>query len=123
MKLLLLPFLTLLFLSCKQEGNLVKSKSEILQINNIKVSFISIGSGIEKTGIQKLESLISDFEQSNQLELFVSVKSWGKEGEKDYCIDCSKITNEKKNQLKQSIENTFSTSKLIRVYCDISCDK
>lgn len=122
MKVLFLSFLTLLFLSCKQEENLVKNKSEITQTSNIKVSFISIGSGIEKSGIQKLESLISDFEQSNNLKLTVSIKNWGREGEKDYCIDCSIISIEKKQKLKQSIEDSFKTSKLIRVISDVSCN-
>ena len=122
MKVLFLSFLTLLFLSCKQEENLVKNNSEIPQTNNIKVSFVSIGSGIEKTGIQKLESLISEFEQIYNLKLTVSIKNWGREGEKDYCIDCSIISIEKKQKLKQSIEDKFKTSKLIRVLSDVSCE-
>jgi hypothetical protein len=122
MKILLLSFLSLLFFSCKQEEKLIKNKTELSQTNNIKVSFISIGFGIEKTGIQKLESLISEFEKSNNLKLTVSVKNWGKEGEKNYCIDCSIISIEKKQKLKQSIEDTFKTSKLVRILSDTSCD-
>lgn len=90
-------------------------------MNNIKVSFISIGSGIEKSGIQKLESLISNFEQSNNLKLTVSIKNWGREGEKDFCIDCSEISSDKKEELKVSIETLFKESKIIRVIFDTLC--
>lgn len=122
MKILLLSFLSLLFFSCKQEEKLIKNKIELSQTNNIKVSFISIGFGIEKTGIQKLESLISEFEKSNNLKLTVSINNWGREGEKNYCIDCSIISIEKKQSLKQSIEDTFKTSKLVRILSDTSCN-
>ena len=122
MKVLFLSFLTLLFISCKQEENLIKSTSEKPQTSNIKVSFISIGSGIEKSGTKNLEGLISEFEQNNQLKLIVSIKNWGREGEKDYCIDCSNLSNERKIELKQSIDNMFQSSKLIRVFSDVSCD-
>lgn len=122
MKILVVSFLTLLFVSCKTEEKVINNKSEVSQTNNIKVSFISIGSGIDKNGIKQLESLISQFESNNKVKLNIYIKSWGREGEKDYCIDCSAISSDKKKELRLTIEQMFIESKLTRIISDNSCD-
>ena len=122
MKILFLFFLPVLFISCKQTKNSIKTPPiNVSKENNIKVNFISIGSGIEKNGIQKLETLISQFETDNNVDLILVKKEWGREGEKECCIDCSAISANKKMELKLAIEKLFKDSNLVRLFVDVIC--
>jgi hypothetical protein len=123
LKFLLLSVFSFVLLSCKQEESIYKNSESKAPLSNLKVSFISIGSGIDNSGVQQLEQLISQFEQKQQVKLVTAVLNWGKEGERDYCIDCSSLSVEKKSELKQSISELFLSRKTIRITSDVPCNQ
>jgi hypothetical protein len=55
------------------------------------VSFISIGSGIDKQSKHKYDQYITEYEQKNKLQLSYETTNWGREGEVDYCIQLGKL--------------------------------
>jgi len=54
--------------------------------NILVVSFISKGSGTDKSAINKLKIFLEQYNAAAKKPVTHEVKSWGREGEKDYCI-------------------------------------
>jgi hypothetical protein len=85
-------------------GLALKAK-EIKQTHQDKlvISFISIGTGIDYKAKDQLLLIVKEFEIQYQIELAVSVKNWGREGEVDYVYDLTLLT---KKQCKEFIQKT-----------------
>jgi hypothetical protein len=101
----------------------VKSNHENVadSVYSIRVSFISIGSGIDRIARQKYESYIKEFEEQNKIIILLEKINWGREGEINYCIN---VTNLNKNLQKKFLEgtkNNLKDSKLVRIKENTSC--
>jgi hypothetical protein len=76
------------------------------------VSFISIGSGIDFKAFEGFEKGMKDFEKQNNCSLSFQVKTWGREGERDYCIssqqaECLKSYTQEIRKKYQGNERIF----------------
>jgi hypothetical protein len=80
------------FSSCnRKEAETVSSKVVTESVASsdsiLVVSFISKGSGIDKNAINKFKTFLDEYNSNAKKPVTFLVKSWGREGEKDYCIN------------------------------------
>ncbi len=87
----------------------------------LRVSFISIGSGIDRKVRQEYEQYIKDFEQYNNVSILLDKTTWGKEGEIDFCIKLIGLSTELQQQFVQSTKDKTKDSKLVRLYENTTC--
>lgn len=59
--------------------------------NILRVSFYSIGTGIQHNAVSGFKSIINDFEAQHKVTVEYRTKNWGREGEIDYCVDLNKM--------------------------------
>lgn len=53
------------------------------------VSFISTGGGIDQEANNELDKFVQNFVKNNECKINSEMKTWGREGEKDYCFSTS----------------------------------
>ncbi|GDX64494.1 hypothetical protein LBMAG35_13320 [Chlorobiota bacterium] len=87
----------------------------------LRVSFFSIGSGIDGKAKQEYEQYINEFQTINNVTIVLNKTSWGKEGEIDYCIKLAGLTKELQQEFIQSTKDKFKDSKRIRLYENTTC--
>jgi maltose-binding protein MalE len=80
------------------------------------VSFISTGSGIDKTAKKQFEQFITEFENTNKLKLNVVITKWGREGEVNYCFVLKELNRDLQNIFITNTKSTLSQSNLIRFH-------
>ena len=128
---------SIIIISCKTSKNNSEEKSKeqktevetdsiaSVQTENLKhrfkVSFISIGSGIDSKMKEKYFQFINKYETDNGVKLVYETLRWGKEGETNYCFDL-KTLDEKKQEtfISQSIE-ILKTSTIVYVDENAQC--
>jgi hypothetical protein len=118
-KLILIAFLSAvnIFSSCNRKQTETISTVTITQDDSsegiLVVSFISKGSGTDKTAMNKLKSFLDN--SSAKKTVTYEVKSWGREGEKDYCI---KTNNQ---EFIEQIKKEMSGFELVRIKENTVC--
>ena len=114
-----LGVLLLLFcFSCSESKNLHQTHKE-----NLSVSFFSIGAGIDYPKKVELDKFIESFQKSESVTLVIEKHKWGKEGEEDYCIDLSPLSQGKRGKFIEDAQQLLKTSKLVRVNEVDGCKK
>lgn len=94
---------TLVLHACSQKSQRTVTASQAgTATYPLVISFISYGSGIDYKQLEKLDSLIKSFDKCT---LQVEKKSWGREGEIDYCFSApnSNCLNQWKELLSKSL--------------------
>lgn len=118
------------FMACKEKkqsipepGNskMESSEKHIAGIADFKVSFISIGSGIDIDAKKSYEELIRTFENKNNLKLSFDNYSWGREGEIDFCFIFEKVDSQIKSEFITQTKDHLKGSKLVRYYENVPC--
>lgn len=87
----------------------------------LRVSFFSIGSGIDRKTRQDYDRFIKEFEQKNNVSILLDQATWGKEGEIDYCINLNNLSTELQEQFIRSTKDKTKDSKLVRLYENTKC--
>ncbi|MFZ9976466.1 MAG: hypothetical protein ACO3GR_00050 [Candidatus Kapaibacteriota bacterium] len=87
----------------------------------LRVSFFSIGSGIDRKTRQDFDRFIKEFEQKNNVSILLDKATWGKEGEIDYCINLNNLSTELQEQFISSTKDKTKDSKLVRLYENTKC--
>ena len=87
----------------------------------LRVSFFSIGSGIDGKAKQEYEQYINEFQTINNVTIVLNKTSWGKEGEIDYCIKLNNLSTELQEQFIRSTKDKTKDSKLVRLYENTEC--
>jgi hypothetical protein len=90
-------------------------------IYSLRVSFISIGSGTDRKARKEYEQFIIQFEESNKVTVLLEKANWGKEGEIDFCIKLTGLSNDLQKQFIQGTKDNLKDSKLVRIYENTSC--
>lgn len=67
----------------EQQPNDKKPEKELVRL---KISFISIGSGINFKAHDRFKAAIKEFEAQQKVTLTYTTKPWGREGEVSYCF-------------------------------------
>jgi hypothetical protein len=74
------------FDSIKRERMKLKRQADA---SHLVVSFISHAAGIDAKAFSEFESIIKKFKKQNGCTFNYVLKSWGREGERDYCVTSS----------------------------------
>ncbi|MBK7762326.1 MAG: hypothetical protein IPI46_03005 [Bacteroidetes bacterium] len=80
---------------------------------NLVVSFISFGSGIDYKSIPGFEQLIEGFNLKNGCKMSFTKKNWGREGEVDYCFTANSA--ECLQQFTDAIKSNYSKNERILI--------
>lgn len=109
--------------SFENSSNETVSNSESLadSIYSLRISFISIGSGTDKKTKQEYEQFLKQFEESNKVTILLDKASWGKEGEIDFCIKLTGLSDALRKQFIQETKDKLKNSKLVRIYENTTC--
>jgi len=106
-------FLSLfLFISCSKNGKTKENNqtvNETTELSCLVIKFTSPGNGIDLERNQKL----LDFTKNNNIQY--QVKNWGREGERTYSIDLSKLKTDQKKNLLALADEFKTNSKKINV--------
>jgi hypothetical protein len=109
-----------IFSSCnRKEAKTVSSKvvneSVVKSDSVLVVSFISKGSGVDKNAINTLKTFIDEYNTNSKKPVTYLVKSWGREGEKDYCI------NESNKEFIDKVKSAMQSFELVRIKENSTC--
>jgi maltose-binding protein MalE len=88
---------------------------------DLKVMFVSKGSGIDFANKKALEELIAKFETAQNIKLNVYQYSKGREGETNFCFDLKNLSDDKKAELKTAINQISNGSDIIRIKENTNC--
>lgn len=121
---ILLIGLSISLLSCKSQTQAMgaekiepsNSEKNIVSEDNIYdiiISFASRASGINHEAREKLEKLITDFNQENKVTVYMEKQHWGREGEVDYLFLTKNLSTKQKKELKANIEATVGSADLV----------
>jgi len=91
------------------------------QTFHVVVSFVSRGSGSDGKAVASLEKAMKDFNQKNSNALEFSVKNWGKEGERDYCVVSN--NQENLNSFVAKMKKLFENNRLVLIKENEDCKK
>jgi hypothetical protein len=80
----------------------------------LKVSFISIGSGIDSKAVKQLLTEISTFEKAENVRLTFDKKAWGREGEIDYCFSSLGLTDPQRDKWTKRVKKAFQGNELVQ---------
>lgn len=83
--------------------------------DKLVVSFISIGTGIDYKAKDKLNLLVEDFQREHLVQLGVSFKYWGREGETDYTYDLTKLSKKQCKAFIKKIEEMFAGNNRVKI--------
>jgi hypothetical protein len=81
--------------------------------NNLVVSFISVGTGIDYKAKEKLQLLIEDFQREHDVNLEISIKNWGKEGETDYTCHLNRLSRKERRLFIEQVREMFAGNKRV----------
>ena len=79
----------------------------------LTVSFYSIGEGIESAQVEKFEHFLSSFRQKSGKGIPSEKVSWGREGERDYCLNLSELSASDKTKFIQDVKEELKSAKLV----------
>ena len=102
----------------------VETKESIIpsdSIFKIRISFISIGAGIDGSAVLKFQEFLRNFEATHSLKLNYKIVNWGREGETDYCFKLSEINASQQNQFVVEAKDVLKNSNLVRYKEDCVC--
>lgn len=78
------------------------------------VSFISIGSGIDRKAKTQYEQFLKDFELKNNLTISYEKKYWGREGEVNFCFMLNELKKEEQESFILQSKNLLINSTRVR---------
>lgn len=101
-----------LFLLASVEMN---AQSQSHSKDSLIVSFISIGAGTDYKAHEKLDLFVQDFQSKQHLQLNVTIKHWGREGETDYIYDLSTLSKKQCKAFVEEIVKLFAMNNLVKI--------
>ncbi len=105
-------FITLLIAVCCRATAQDSQKSSK---DTLIVSFISIGAGTDYKAEDRLELFVKDFEAENKIKLPVSIKTWGREGERDYRYDLKQLSKKQCKAFVDGVTEMFRENNLVKI--------
>lgn len=96
-------------------GWVVMAQRDTQPQNNLTVSFISVGSGIDYKSENRFLDFINGFQQKYHKDTFYKISRWGKEGETDYIFCMKKLSTQQKKELKDGLIKLFEGNSLVTI--------
>jgi hypothetical protein len=97
------------------------ASDDLIALNNLVVSFYSIGSGINEGAKGKLENFIDDYISKTNTKITYKKLAWGREGETDYCIELAVMNNGQRAKFVSSVNTLLQGEKLIHLLENHPC--
>ncbi len=126
--LLFIAILPLLFFQNENRKVVKKSASKSSQIAlkqdsvfRFTVSFISIGSGVDKKAKQDFNRFVDQFNSKNGVAIKSQLISWGREGESDYCFRLSELDKPLQEKFIIETKEILKASSRIRYFENEVC--
>lgn len=130
MKNLFFALAVLIFSACSSSRKLSEKATSVVKPSydniadssySLVVSFISIGSGTDRIARKEYESFIKQFEEYNKTIILLKKVSWGREGEIDFCIKLSNLSNDLQKNFIEETKNMLKDLKLVRIEENSNC--
>lgn len=116
---IIVTLLVVCFIACNRDISKVNNKEiSTNYLNNdqiLVVSFISKGGGTDKSAIKKFIAFVEQYNLSSSNPITYEVKSWGREGEKDYCINTSN------KEFLEKLKKEMTGIELVRIKENAKC--
>jgi hypothetical protein len=111
-------FILLAFLACNSSKTKAERAAEKDKAMYLVVSFISKGSGVDGQAFTDMKNIMGKFKDC---EVSCSVVPWGREGEKDFCMQA---TDEKCfKHLEKKVIEKFKNNELVQIKKGDVCRK
>ena len=99
-----------------QQPEQVKVETVPDSISRFIVSFISIGSGIDRNAKNQFLQFTDQYNAANNVRIEWEVTGWGREGETDYCLKLNELNKKQQNEFISGLKDLLNSSKLVRYY-------
>ena len=99
----------------------VESNTILILNDNIVVSFISVGAGINSSALKQLESFIHEFEQYNSVKITFNKINYGREGEIDFCFDLSPLKDDCRGLFLSKSKDILANKENVRYQENKTC--
>lgn len=96
-------------------GQVVMAQRTGKSQNNLTVSFISIGAGIDYKAENRFLEFVKNFQQKYHIDTLYKLSRWGKEGETDYNFYMKKLSTKQKKELKDGLTKLFEGNTLVTI--------
>ncbi len=96
--------------------------AELSKVNNIHISFISIGSGTDGKARNAMLAYLESYQLAKKITLQIDTRKWGREGEIDYCIATNSLTVSDFTELKTNINKLLEGNSLVRIQENGTCE-
>lgn len=90
---------------------------------DLVITFSSRGEGINGKAVKTLDSFISEFESENNKSIKYDLNNWGREGEKDYCIDLENLSSEKRDLFASQVKRLLEDENLVTISENTLCPR
>src|SRR5437868_7499783 len=97
----------------------VQAKKDAL--NNIVISFYSIGAGVNTRAVESIEKFIGEYSTKTGKSIPYSKVAWGREGEVDFCISLVELQGEQKRIFVQETRRLARQYEQVNFYEDHPC--
>lgn len=98
-----------------------KKQEEKIILSQLVVSFVSRGFGIDTKGLDDFFYFMEQFNTKHNIQLMHDYKTWGREGERDYCfVGNSQLLIE---QFYAQLKKHFEGNKLVFINLNAPCKK
>jgi hypothetical protein len=87
----------------------------------VKVSFISIGTGIDLKLQSEFEAWLKDYFKKEAITTDYFVTYWGREGETDYCFEFNNLNAGQMNSFRNAIKTFFHNKERVHVEENSHC--
>jgi Carboxypeptidase regulatory-like domain len=98
-----------------------KSFASREQNHRLRVSFYSIGSGVDGEARKSLNEYISSYEKAKAVKLAREEVQWGREGEIDYCLHLTEIAPKEQERVIGEIKALLKRAKFVRIEENVAC--
>lgn len=82
------------------------------EIYDIIISFISMGEGIKSELKNKIDKIITSFNEENKTEITPKLARWGREGEVDYNFSLKNLSTKQKKAFIGEIKEAIGSSEM-----------
>ena len=91
------------------------------EIENIVVSFISIGEGIDFEVAESYKQFIDTWKSASGKSVTYETVNWGREGETDYCIDMTNISDNESKKFLSETQQRLKNNNLVKIDTNQKC--
>lgn len=91
------------------------------EIEKITVSFISIGEGIDYEAMKNYKDFLENWKSSSGKELSYETIGWGREGETDFCVDMTNISDNESKRFLSETRDRVKDNSLVQIETNQQC--